>query len=688
MASITDSAGTGEVVSHTKASPTLKKMKPPKADEHAVEIRTLYNNAVRSIRPEIANYWINYAFLEGAQWVYWDEGNQRMMDMPRDQDRARITINRMATNTRTVMAKSMQREMVFEDIPNGADDAHIRGARLGETIIRELSNGQDWEVLRERLLQAVWKGGTAALCVDWDPQARDVLIPATDDGAPAVHEGDTCMQVLSIAEFVVEPGTRDPEKARWWIKALTSPPKEVQARYKLDWEPAADGFSATLPYMNRYTAGSPAENQSTMVLTYYERPNHLNKKGCIAVVVNDQIVHKADWPFPTKDSLNLFVARETVVENRWTGDTIVTYARPVQTALNATETNIMEHMKRAGNARLAVPQSSMDIIEALTDQPGELLPFSDGTSVPPQWLSPPQMPMWWNERPERLKETLDDLMGVHDVSRGQAPTNAPDSGYGLSILVEQDTTPVGRLVKETARIFGQAASFHLKLYEQEVKTKRTSAVGVGNNSTMQLEWDGRDLHGQTKVVIPADSVLPRSRAAQLKNAQDMMQMGMIQPGDVATYAFVAEMPDARNLIAAVAPQIAWARQENGLFAAGKMSTVEPWEDDESHIKVHNDYRSTMDYRLLAPEQRSAVDQHVQAHETSAAEKLGKRQAAMQVSPLLAQAPVATGAPPIPPDMGEGMAPPIPGAEGTDVPVGGAPAGPNPEAILSAMGGPG
>lgn len=685
MATITDSAGTGEVQSHSKRSVALKKMKPPEADEKAVEVRTLYNNAIKSIRPEIANYWINFAFLEGAQWVYWDEGNQRMMDMPRDPERSRITINRMAANTRTIISKAMQREMVFENMPNGADDAHIRGARLGETIVRELSHGMDWEVLRERLLQATWKGGTAALCVDWDPDARDILIPATDDGAPAVHEGDACMQVLSIAEFVVEPGTRNPETARWWIKALTSPPKEVQARYKLEWEPAADGFSAQLPYMNRYTVGHPGENLTTMVLTYYERPNHLNEKGRICVVVNDQIVHDEAWPFPDKDSLNLFVARETVVENRWTGDTIVTYARPVQTALNATETNIMEHMKRAGNARLAVPQSSMDIIEALTDQPGELLPFSDGTSVPPQWLSPPQMPMWWNDRPERLKETLDDLMGVHDVSRGQAPTNAPDSGYGLSILLESDNTPVGRLVKETCRVFEQAASFHLKLYEQEVKTKRKSAVSVGNNATMQLEWDGRDLHGQTRVSIPVEAVLPRNRAAQLKNAQDMMQMGMIQPGDIATYSFIAEMPDARNTIAAVSPHIAWARQENGLFAAGKMSTVEQWEDDDAHIKTHNDYRCTMDYRLLDPEQRAAVDQHVQAHETNAAEKLGKRQAMMQTSPVLGAAPTASGSPPIPPELmaptaGAGAAPPPAQAAG--------PAGPNPNDILKAMGTPG
>ena len=66
------------------------------------------------------------------------------------------------------MAKAMQRKLVFEVLPSASDDASIRGARLGENILRP-APGHDWEVLRERHLQATWKGGTAAICVDWDP---------------------------------------------------------------------------------------------------------------------------------------------------------------------------------------------------------------------------------------------------------------------------------------------------------------------------------------------------------------------------------------------------------------------------------------------------------------------------------------------------------------------------------------
>lgn len=667
----------GDVLPHRSIE--LHKGKPARQNPRAGELKRLYEDAVRAIRPETSNYWVNYAFLEGSQWVYWDEASNRMLDLPRDVKRSRITINRMASNSRTVISKAMQRHLQFEVKRTAADDASIRGARLGETILDAVSTAHDWEVLREKWLQAVWKGGTAAICVDWDPKARDAVIPDSSAGRGPTREGDSKETVLSIAEFAVEPGARDAETARYWFKAQTAPPKEVQATYGLEWEPDADGFTAIMPYQGKFNGNAPTELRTTLVLTYYERPNHLNEKGCIAVVVNDQVVFEGDWPFPTKDRLNLFVGRETVVENRWTGDTILTAARPIQTALNATETNIMEHMKKAGNARLAIPQSSMDIIESLTDGAGELLPYNDGITTPPQWLSPPTMPEWWNARPEALMAQLDDLMGVHDVSRGEAPSNI-ESGYGVSILVEQDTTPVGRLVKESARVWSGVSSFVLKLYESEIKTKRTVAIVQPGMGAIQTKWSGKDLQGQTDAYVPEEAILPRSRVAQMQNAKDMVEMGMIQPGDIASYMAVSEMPDARHILGAVNPELEWARQENALFAAGRMTVVEPWEDDEAHIREHNRYRNTMDFRLLGDEQKDAINKHILAHETSAAEKLGGRAAGAQINPLLAMAPRADNAPIVDPAMAVGPPPTPPPPEALAMEQ----VGSETDAILAAM----
>jgi hypothetical protein len=73
--------------------------------------------------------------------------------------------------------------------------------------------------------------------------------------------------------------------------------------------------------------------------------------------------------------------------------------------------------------------------ENWSDEAGEFI-FHDGDE-PWQWVSPPPMPDWWQRLPGDLAAQMDDTIGIHEVSRGEAPVNI-ESGLGLSILAEQD----------------------------------------------------------------------------------------------------------------------------------------------------------------------------------------------------------------------------------------------------------
>src|SRR5690606_14891359 len=139
----------------------------------------------------------------------------------------------------------------------------------------------------------------------------------------------------------------------------------------------------------------------------------------------------------------LAVARVVQVPGRWAGHAVAWDAIGVQTLYNASWSSIIEHQKLAGNARLAYPAGAIDDPRSLTDTPGEgpeyaPLPNADR----PGWLSPPQLPAWVLDRPARLRQELDDILGVREVSRGVAPRNL-ESGVGLSILDENDQTPIG-----------------------------------------------------------------------------------------------------------------------------------------------------------------------------------------------------------------------------------------------------
>lgn len=610
-----------------------------------------YDEGRKSIRQEVQDYWLNHAFIEGHQWLFWDNNRNQITNLPRSNEgRVQSTINRVGPDSRTIISKLHQRDLDFDVLPTASDDTTLRGAALAESVLADVRVAHDWETIRVRNLWATWKGGTAAICVDWDPNAGSPItaVSALDGDGDPVFEGDTIETPLSLAEIVVEPGARDPERARWWIKSRALPPEEVQATYSLKTKPEADANSGMGAYHYSRIAYEGGNRQEvtplTLVRTYYERPNSLCPKGRIAVVVGKNVVHDGEWPFPFKDRLNLAFTYETEVDSRWTGATTLTQARSVQVQLNMAHSSIAEHMKKASNARLLVPHSSLDLMDSLTDEPGELVPFVDGMS-PPAWLAPPQMPSWWTTYTQELQSQIDDMLGVHDVSRGRAPVNI-ESGYGLSILAEQDNTPVGKMAKSMAIAWSKVASMVLEIYGSNVTAKRRAVVSAPGQPPETADWSGEDLVGQYRATIPLDAVLPRSRAAQLEVAREMVQMGLIS--DIETFSVVADLPDRESIIQRMKPDVAKARRENHQMSVGTPCVPATFDDHAVHLQEHNVFRKSERWERLTPEIHDQFQKHMEAHEALAAEAAGEAKAQAMIDPMSATIPRADSRPVIPP----------------------------------------
>jgi hypothetical protein len=605
----------------------------------------------KDIRHQVSEYWLNYHFLKGNQWLYWNTQMNRVDDLPRDADRVHAVMNRLWPDSRTIISKASQRELTFEVLPTAADDATLRGAALSQSVLDDVRIDHDWEKIRVMNLWATWKGGTGAISVDWDPKAGSPItnINALEDGDKdkgPVFEGDTVETPLSLSEFIIEPGARDPERARWWIKVRALPPEEVQATYGLKEKPDADSTSGLSAQQSMFIAGDPdRQTPLTLVRTYYERPNGLNPEGKVAVIVGEEVVHDGKWPFPFKDRLNIAITYETEMEDRWAGDTVLSQARSIQVSYNAAHSSVLEHMKRASNARLAVPHSAMDLADSFTDEPGEIVPYADGMAIP-SWVSPPQMPAWWSTYSEELKNEIDDLLGVHDVSRGRAPVNI-ESGYGLSILAEQDNTPVGKMAKSMAGAWSRVACMVLEIYGNMVTEKRQAIVSSPGQPPETADWTGKDLLGQYRATIPLDAVMPRSRAAQMQVAKELAATGFIQPGDIETFSVIADLPDREAILERMKPDVAKARRVNHKLAIGQVCIPATFDDHEAHLREHNTFRKSERWERLPSEVHELFEQHMQAHSTMAAEAMGQSRLQAEIDPMTAAIPRADSRPIIP-----------------------------------------
>lgn len=599
----------------------------PKGESIATWIVDQWGRGDLVLARERRDYWLNLAFIEGEQWVYWHPTSRTVAEFPRPNvDRVRLTMNRMQPNLINLLAKLTKRTLQFEVPASDADDAALGGARLAEHLLEASRNDCQWEHVRLDALNAAFLGGTSAVCVEWDPNSGDQLGVDEETDQP-VNEGNVQLSALSMPEFTLEPGTRTWQDARWFIMCKVMPPGQVREHYSLDVMPEGDAQAGTGPLQRQLWAdrGYAANVDLTMVFTYYERPTGKNKQGRWVVVVNGKPVLDKPWPFPF-DTLNIYPFRQIRIPKRWTGHTLLNDARGIQVAYNHARSMLAEHMKLAGNARLAIPDGSGVDATDLSDLPGEIINYDGMSGAPPQWLNPPNIPRWLIDQANQLRSELDDVMTVHDISRGVAPGDR-NSGLALSVLAEKDETPMGLMAHDQSEGWGYIGSLTLKLWEAKVPEYRSTTVQADSQLPLSQEWTGKMLHGQTRVVVPLENVMPQSRAATqawiLNIAQQFPQALQGLAGSPAKLAKLLDMPGAGSFGEMADADAAQAQRENMLMEAGQIPSLGdkpfpmPFDDHAVHIAEHNRFRKTKAYMYAPARTQQIFDHHVLAHENLA-----------------------------------------------------------------------
>lgn len=613
----------------------------------AKKVRELYEEGSRDIAERRRAYEIADAMVFGEQNIRWDESDDRVVALSEFHlDRAAVIDNELWPASRTLTSKLLRRPLVFEVALQASSDAAVAGARKAEAALVDAHREHNWEKLRRDHVWATWKGGTGLLAVEWDPGAGQALGDSPDTGKP-FGLGDLRCYALSVGEVTTEPGVRDIERARWWIRTAALPPGEVAELYDLDEAPDPDATALMGPLQQRMASGGDGSTKSSLCLvhTYYERPT-ARSKGQMAVVVGETVRSAGPWPFPFAHRLNLVAATETPVDRHWAGRSVLSAAVSPQWALNRAQSSIDEHMDKAGNARIVVEDGAVED-EDWDDDPASVLKVRVGTQVQPEYMSPPTMPSWWQLRPAELRQTINDILNVHDISRGDRPDGVT-AASALSLLAEQDDTPLGAFAKELAECWGRYASLVLEIYAAKVTETRTARIDRAGQVPELVEWTGKDFAGQTTASVPADAVAPTSRGAQLQKGLLLLDKGVFgPPGDPATtrrFLEFVDLPGGAKVEDAVDYQRAAAQRENYRMSLGEVIVPEEFHDHAAHIDAHNQDRCSEDYERADPEIRAIKDTHIEAHETLAAEEAGAQVAKAAVHPALAAAAQA-GAPP-------------------------------------------
>jgi len=397
----------------------MKPWQPPKASE----VIDLWGKADQYLVKERRDYWMNGSYYAGHQWIWWDFSRNivQELDYSNEAERgSRITVDKYGPRTGSLLARMLRSDLIWEVQPTGIDDASMRRQRLQEEILMAEQKHSDWEGIRElNLLQTLF-GGASAICVDWDPdKGEDYMIDPIN--GISVPMGGVRLTTLGINDFTLEPGSTNAADSRYWIRCTSLPPEQVQEIYGLEETPQADAETMLTARHRSLLLRRPGSTppKLTVVYVYYERPTSRGP-GCVVHVVNGKVVKQDDsWPFPFKH-LNLSVFRQKKIPGTWVGHTLLTPARDVQYAYNRARSTILEHMRKAANARLMVPQGSIDDADAVTVDPADVLEYNSEIGEP-HWQTAPEVPRWISAEAQYLEAELDDIFHTHQTTRGEAP---------------------------------------------------------------------------------------------------------------------------------------------------------------------------------------------------------------------------------------------------------------------------
>jgi hypothetical protein len=363
----------------------------------------------------------------------------------------------------------------------------------------------------------------------------------------------------------------------------------------------------------RRPGGAPPK--TTLVYVYYERPTSRGP-GCVIHVVNGKVVLQEDeWPFPFKH-LNIALFRQNKIPTSWVGHTLLTPARDVQYAYNRARSTILEHMRKAANARLMIPAGSVDDADMITIDPADTLEYNSEIGEP-HWQTAPEVPRWISGEAAQLEAEMDDIFHTHQTTRGEAPGDR-NSGLALALLAEKDDTPLGPMAKDQSMGWGRIGEMTLALYRMNAESSgitRNVMLITEQGVPHQVTWNAKDIDEKPIVLVPIDATMPRSKLATQSMITSLAQQFpmVFQNVDARSISKMLDLPDPKLFLSQQNPDMAKAEWENGLLMQGVPVIPEDFDVHDIHINIHNTERKSPAYELADPEVKQLIDAHIMAH---------------------------------------------------------------------------
>ena len=598
--------------------------------------KTIYQN--HSVKAKYHPTWHTaLAFFEGEHWKIWSKTDKRLRDFEPQTLNRKMVVNRIQMIVTTFVAHFMRELPTYYVNPNSNTPDDVNAADLAQNIL-QVEYSSKLETVLEEYFYWKWIIGTGIRGLFFDPTAAaEIKLPLYDDNGVQTGEritnvpdiGQLYLKVINPFNFYPVGGSTIEDCTEiLYVEPLSL--TDIKQRYGFEaTAESIDTYVLSGTYHRDYREGhSEKFEDKAKVFQYYRKREEGFPNGLYAVIINDKAVEYKPNPYLRYGRNYPFTKSCAIpIPGQFFGKCPVEQLRRVQIAYNYVYSLMIQTIERMGKLKWWMPKGSNIDPAALDTKIGEIVHYSPSpNSPPPTQANLTPMPYYYFQMLEWLDKAFEDISGFHEVKSARLPTGANNpSGVMVNLLLEQDETRLTPAIKQYLVSLKQEARLYLKmvqdLYEEDRIIKIT---GIDKESEVR-DFKGATLLDNNDVTVEIAPVLSESRSAWEETVKWAMQAQLIDP-KTALQKLKLEHP--KSIVNELSDE-RLALRENIEMRNGVQRTVNPWESDEVHLQILDQFLRTTTFERLEPDVQQKFLQHRQRHEQQQAQKFQQRLAAQQ-----------------------------------------------------------
>ncbi len=565
-----------------------------------------YADSRKFYEPVRLRWYLTERFLEGFQTTVPSGANSdfAVVDFTRQRTGSNNVdeedfIDNVLVRAYMMMVMRMTRHNLALDVqPNSLNEADKNACHVGRIALYDLLDRCDEPKLKLKTARNLIVYGKSFLKVTFNPNAgkwrrrpRKKIVGMDAEGNLIeklefydAQEGQVQIDAISPRYLTFPSQALTLSQADWVQESNIRTVDHVYREYGVTVEPEKmmpDQMEFQTPFgLNQMGREFQTENSGQMgnvvlLKERYYRPCPNFSQGAIVTWCGTTIL-RCSTLLDYYDDIPFFDSDMIFIDGSIWSDTPFYHALPHQEELNRLESDIMRHTKIMCKPKILIKKGTKIGAQDFTDETGEFIEYVG--DVKPDYLKPPELPQAVYENMNRVLTRLQEILGVHDMSRPQRSL----SGNAIAYFQELDESILAPVIQSVEGMWEKGMSFALKLMADFYDTPRMVRMSGQNRYQIEEEFRGAFLNQNFTARCSLSQGLPSNLLARQQFVFQAVDKKMMTP---QVGAEALDIGDAREALREINMEREIVEKCVRKLEHGDLVPARPWDNHPIYIEV-------------------------------------------------------------------------------------------------------